>query len=152
MSTKKTVLVNQMKKLIDLNGDKINYELNFKVTSKDSLPFDTIVVSQSTLDSGEKLEYKKVLNGIITGNIVSDKNVYQNFFLLLKSDTPVECTVEIDIKDIPVNEDFLRQQELMLKSQLTNKPDSNTNYNTLIIIIIIVCIVIGIYYFYRRVV
>ena len=32
MSSKKTVLVNKIKQLIDLNGDKVNYDLNFSVT------------------------------------------------------------------------------------------------------------------------
>ena len=136
MSSKKTVLVNKIKQLIDLNGDKVNYDLNFSVTSKDGLPFDTIVVSQAKLDSGEELEYKKVLNGVINGNIVADKDIYQNYFLLLKADKPVECFVEIDIKDIPVNEEFLNQQKMqeqsMQKQQrlhLINNSETKSNFN-----------------------
>ena len=152
MSSKKTVLVNKIKQLIDLNGDKVNYNLNFTVTSKDGLPFDTIVVSQAKLDSGEELEYKKVLNGIINGNIVADKDVYQNYFLLLKAENPVECTVEIDIKDIPVNEQFLNQQVLQEQSiqkqrLLVKKTDTKSNFNTVVIIIVIVCIIALAYYF-----
>ena len=155
MSSKKTVLVNKIKQLIDLNGDKVNYDLNFSVTSKDGLPFDTIVVSQAKLDSGEELEYKKVLNGVINGNIVADKDIYQNYFLLLKSDKPVECFVEIDIKDIPVNEEFLNQQKMqeqsMQKQQrlhLINNSETKSNFNTIIAVIIIICVIAILYYFF----
>ena len=155
MSSKKTVLVNKIKQLIDLNGDKVNYDLNFSVTSKDGLPFDTIVVSQAKLDSGEELEYKKVLNGVINGNIVADKDIYQNYFLLLKADKPVECFVEIDIKDIPVNEEFLNQQKMqeqsMQKQQrlhLINNSETKSNFNTIIAVIVIICVIAILYYFF----
>lgn len=157
MSTiKKTVSVNKIKQLIDLNGDKINYELNFSVKSKDDLPFEMIVVSQSTLDSGEKIDYKNITNGFISGNIVADKNVYQNYFLLLKSENPTECYIEISIKDIPVNKEFLRQQEIENKILEQNNYLKNNNvnnseksdYKTIIIIIIIILIGILLYYFF----
>ena len=95
--------VGKIKQLIDLNSDRTNFELNFKVSSKNNLPFYAIVVNQKTLDNDDKLDYKHVTNGIITGNIVSDKNVYQSYFLLLKADEPCECNVTLDIKDIPAN-------------------------------------------------
>lgn len=101
VNTKLVVQVNNIKKLIDLNGDKTNFELSFNVKSVNDSPFEAIVVSQTQLDSGNPLEYKKVSQGVITGNIIADKNVYQNYFLLLKSDTPLECEVEINIKEIP---------------------------------------------------
>jgi hypothetical protein len=100
-NTKSVVQVNNIKKLIDLNGDKTNFDLSFNVKSLKGSPFDAIVVSQAQLDSGNPLEYKKVSQGIINGNIISDKNVYQNYFLLLKSDSPIECEVEVNIKEIP---------------------------------------------------
>ena len=95
--------VGKIKQLIDLNSDKTNFELNFKVSSKNNLPFYAIVVNQRTLDNDDKLDYKHVTNGIINGNIVSDKNIYQSYFLLLKADEPCECSVTLDIKDIPAN-------------------------------------------------
>lgn len=156
MSTiKKTISVNKHKQLIDLNGDKINYELNFSIKSKDDLPFELIVVSQSTLDSGEKLDYKNITNGFISGNIVSDKNVYQNYFLLLKSENPTECYIEITIKDIPVNKEFLRQQELENNRILQKDRDiflkhdlGQPNFKRIIIFIIIIVIGILLYYYF----
>ncbi len=88
-----------MKQLIDLNGDITNFELTFTATSKDGSVFDILIVDQTMLDSNQPLEYKKA-NGTMSGNIVSDKGVYQNFFLILKSDTNCDCEVMIDIKEI----------------------------------------------------
>ena len=91
---KQTHNLGKIKKLIDLNGDSINFDLSFTVTCKDDTPFNALVVDQSTLDNGQELVYKEVKK-TITGNILADKNVYQNYFLILKSDSP--CDIELEI-------------------------------------------------------
>jgi len=139
MSNIKNIKLTPIKQLIDLNGDKVNFDLNFNVTSANKVPFDALVVTQKMLDSEAPLEYKKVLEGTINGNIVSDKGVYDNYLLLLKSDTPVDCQVTIDIKDIPVNQEFFRQLEkqknmeqlkYQQQQQQKNLQNQNTQINT----------------------
>ena len=102
MSNVVTLNLSNIKQLVDLNKDKVNFELDFQVESSEGVPFEALVVTQEMLDSESPLEYQKA-NGIISGKIVSDKNIYQNYFLILKSDTPVECKVMTNIKDIPAN-------------------------------------------------
>ena len=91
-----------MKQLIDLNGDKVNFELQFKVDSTDGSEFDALVVTQEMLDSGAEINYQKA-NGTISGNIISDKGEYQSYLLILKSDTPTEVVVSSMMRDIPFN-------------------------------------------------
>jgi hypothetical protein len=97
---KQTHNLGKIKKLIDLNGDSINFDLSFTVTCKDDTPFNALVVDQSTLDNGQELVYKEVKK-TISGNILADKNVYQNYFLILKSDNPCDIELEIVKKDLP---------------------------------------------------
>lgn len=97
--SQKTYTVNKHRQLVDLNGDSKNFDLTFTCTSKGGAPFEVLVVDQATLDSTPTLQYKKA-NGTISGNIVADKNVYQNYFLVLKADSPCEVTVKIVKKDI----------------------------------------------------
>ncbi len=123
-----------MKQLIDLNGDTVNFDLTFTATSKDGSVFDILVVDQTMLDSNQPLEYKKA-NGTMSGNIVSDKGVYQNYFLLLKSDNQCECEVVIDIKEIepkPRNNPVVKSR----LNEQNNKPFS-INWNYVISFIII---------------
>ena len=81
---KNTYILSKVKQLIDLNGDSINFDISFTVNCQDDTPFKLLVVDQTTLDNSEELEYKEQTN-TISGNIVADKNVYQNYFLLLRS-------------------------------------------------------------------
>lgn len=111
MSMSKLVNVNNIQQLVDLNGELTNFKLDFKVISENSAPFKTVVVSQSKLDSGEILDFKNVDNGTISGNIVSDNGVKQNYYLVLKSENPVKCTVEINLQEIPLNENIKRKQQ-----------------------------------------
>jgi hypothetical protein len=102
MPTKKhTITCNQIKQLIDLNGDLTNFELTFKASSQGNEPFDALVVDQATLDGDQELPYKKADTGSISGSITADKNMYQNYFLILKSDKPCQIVCDIDIKEIP---------------------------------------------------
>ena len=100
--SQKTYTVNRHRQLVDLNGDSKNFDLTFTCTSKDGAPFEILVVDQATLDSTPTLQYKKA-NGTISGNIVADKNVYQNYFLVLKADKPCQVTVKTIKKEIKPN-------------------------------------------------
>lgn len=99
-STKKTYKLSKIKQLIDLNGDSTNFDIQFRVASRNGEPFDILVVDQTTLDNSPELQYKKA-NGQMSGNMVQDKNVYQNYFIVLKADDPCECDVEIIKKELP---------------------------------------------------
>ena len=79
--TTNTYKIGKLKQLIDLNGDNTNFNVSFKVTSENGEDFNALVVDQKTLDSGDELNYK-LANGILSGSINADKNVYQNYFLI----------------------------------------------------------------------
>jgi hypothetical protein len=157
-NSKQTVQVNKIKQLIDLNGDKTNFDLSFQVRSSNNEPFDALVVSQTQLDSGADLDYKNVTNGFISGNIVSDKNVYQNYFLLLKSNNPVQCEVELSIKEIqPVlvqpppsipEQVLISEKQRQLNAFENNKTQNLFSWKNIITAIIIIGGVIILYYLY----
>lgn len=92
--------INKIKQLIDINGDATNFDATFTAISKDGTEFDVLVIDQTTLDNTEELEYKKAEGGKMGGRIVADKNVYQNHFLILKSDKPCDVEVEITKQEI----------------------------------------------------
>ena len=102
MSTKKTISVNQRHQLIDLNGDTTNFDLTFTATAQNGEEFEIVVVDQTTLDNNPQLEFRKA-TGTISGNIISDKNVYQNYFLCIKAEKPCNVDVFIDKKEIAPN-------------------------------------------------
>ena len=152
----KIVNVNNIQQLIDLNKDLINFKLDFKVSSENNQPFETVVVSQTKLDSGEPLEFKKVDNGFISGNIVADNGSKQNYYLVLKSDTPTKCTVEIILEQIPLNENIRKKQEeynrtlherQLSKNTLKNEKQETGIFNWKTILFLLV-IVGGIFLYY----
>ena len=96
---KKTYTVTNIKQLVDINGDITNFKADFSVKSLNNGTFDLLVVDQTTLDSGETPEYKKVKSHV-SGSVSSDTNTYQNYFIILKADKPCDCEVVIDVVDI----------------------------------------------------
>jgi len=136
-STKKTYKLGKIKQLIDLNGDSTNFNIQFKVTSKNGEPFDIVVVDQTTLDNSPELEYRKA-NGQMSGNMIQDKNVYQNYFIVLKSDQECECDVEIVKKELPKtmnDHPNLQPPRINAESKLNEK---QTNWKTWAIVGIVI--------------
>jgi len=101
MSVKLPVKVGKTKQLIDINGDSTNFDATFRVVSLNKEPFELLVVDQTTLDNNVDLEHKKVTEGEISGRVVHDKNVKQNYFLILKADKDCDCEVSIERRDLP---------------------------------------------------
>lgn len=102
MSSKEVISLGKTKRLIDLNKSYTNFKLTFNVVSENQEDFFLAVVDQKTLDevADSDIEYK-LANGSLSGSVVSDKNIYQNYFLILKSENPVNVNVEINIEELP---------------------------------------------------
>ena len=114
----KSILISNIKTLVDLNEDDVIFDIDFKVTSKNNEPFIISVVDQNTLDNQENLEYKEIDDGYIAGNVKNNKNVYQNYFLCLKSlsESEIECDVEIIRKTPPepIEDNIFEDREVVI--------------------------------------
>ena len=113
MSSAKYTL-SPIKQLVDLNGDLVNFNLTFTVKSENKEPFYLVAVDQTLLDSEEPLDYKLVDTGIISGNIISDNNVPNNFYLVLKSKDKQKVNVEVNIEitEIAPNPNYQEQNQI----------------------------------------
>jgi len=102
--TKKTYILGKHNQLIDLNGDTVNFDITFVVTSENKETFEMAIVDQKTLDNSPDIPFRKALQGSLSGNIIQDSNEYQNYFLALKSGNSCKVNVEITKQEIPVKE------------------------------------------------
>lgn len=90
--------------LIDLNKEYINFEILFECRCADaSKDFEMLVINQDQLNTIDlsNLVMKKTKGGYISGNIVADEDRYQNYFLVVRADDPVEADLDITIRPIP---------------------------------------------------
>lgn len=132
----KIYLVTPMNQLINLNQNLTNFDLEVKVTSQNSKPFQVFVADQNTLDSG-KIEYATADQGFITINLKNDNNVHQSYFLVLRSDEPCRCQVEI------------KKQEIPAAIPVKNSSEIKQSINWFKIILVILGILIAGYLIYR---
>ena len=160
MSVKKILSVTSGQQLIDLNEETTNFDLTFTAKSLDNSHFDVLVVDQTTLDNNPKLEFKRA-KGVISGNIISDKNVYQNYFLCLKSEKPCDVEIVINKKEIqprpkePIKPVFNNPPPHPPPPTLPppiNSPSktSKTNWKLIFIVIIILGASGAAYYIYNK--
>jgi hypothetical protein len=141
--TKNSYSISKIKKLIDLNHDMINFKVIFNVISNSDQPFWALVVDQSTIDTLEdsQLEYKQVV-GTLSGEIVADKNIYQNYYIILKSEKQMSVDVELQTTKLP---DYIEPSTASqdLQQDTENAP---TDYGNIMIYLLAAIIVVGIVY------
>jgi hypothetical protein len=148
-SVSKTYTIGKLKQLIDLNEDSVNFKTEFKVTS--ASPFDMAVVDQTALDSNE-FEYKHVTTEEISGNVKNDKNIYQNYFMILKADAPTEVQVYLEKQEIEpaqeTSENVPASNSLVSEVSEESEESSNDKTAMYIIVAIVICAcLIGGYYY-----
>lgn len=141
---KQTISVGSRQQLIDLNGETVNFDLTFTATSKNGAPFDIVVVDQTTLDNTPDLEFKHA-NGTISGNLLADKNVYQNYFLCIKAEQPCEVDITIDKKDIRPN---LEQQQMVTPPPPLAPPQKPRGTNWKMVFMVLLILGGGAYLYY----
>lgn len=100
-SIQETYEIGQIMKLIDLNENVTNFEIDFQVSSDNNAEFYMAIIDQATLDEGD-LEYKNI-KGAINGNIRNDKNEYHSYMMALKADNPCKISVKTNFQRLPDN-------------------------------------------------
>lgn len=107
MSLKNThdeYIITKLKRLVDLNNNVTNFKLRFTVSAIDGpdTPFECIVLDQEILDNIDEsnIEFKHV-KGSLSGEVISDKNIYKNYLLLMRADNPTTVTVDITMEELP---------------------------------------------------
>lgn len=124
--TQQTFIIDQHKQLIDLNKDLVNFNLNFKIVSTSGAPFQAVVATQKQLDNNMNLQYKNSNpDGTLSGNIVADKNVPNNYILVLKSENQCEVSVTIDCKPIQPNPANNMPQQQQTNNMQQRHPPNN---------------------------
>jgi hypothetical protein len=145
-SIKEQYQIGKIMKLIDLNKDVTNFELNFQVVAEDDAEFEVVIVDQATLDEGN-LDYRKV-QGAINGNIRNDKNVYQNYMMALRADTPCNVNVETTFDQLPDNIPQPGLPPSIPSPPPVEEKKSEISWKYIILGIVVVVGAILLYYFY----
>ena len=145
--TTKTYNVTKRNQIIDLNGDSVNFDVTFNAKSKEGKPFYVSVVDQDSLDKGEKINFKQSENGEISANIVSDKNIYKSYNLVIRADEDCQVDITIDKKLIqPVVQQPVAQPNPVQQApmQVARPPQKKKGWKSWKKIMLIVVVVLGI--------
>ena len=117
-----------------------NFECTFSIVSKDGSPFEAAIVSQSQIDSGDDFPFKPSNNGVFGGNVVMDKNIYQNFYLAMHSPTTNVVEVEIEFKRLP---EYIAQQDSGILIDKSSKSDTRMK---ILMATVLLVVLVGIVY------
>jgi hypothetical protein len=157
--------IGKIRKLVDLNKNLINFNLDFVIHSEDkSSTFEIAVVTQDTLDNNYPIKYQKAANGYISGNVKSDNNTYNNYLIVIKAEEDMDVSIDLTIHEIMgAQQQQLPKQEVKHEEQPDKKTQENfdilytsnsflfTKRNLLIFFIIVILVsCIYIYHYYTN--
>lgn len=132
--------ISKIKKLIGLNHDMINFKVQFDIKSDDGSSFQMLVLDQNSMDNVDisSMEYKNV-EGSISGEVIANKNVRQNYYIVLRSDVPTSVNVRLQTTQLP---DVIEAEKPKAAVESTSESNFNMAYIFLAIIGIIVLYVL----------
>jgi len=92
-----TMMISNRPKLYDLNKNFTNFDIEFQIDAeKPDLRFYVHILPQDQLDKTDLNEVEmKLVQGRISGKVSNGNNVYQNYFIIIKSATEEEAKVVI---------------------------------------------------------
>ncbi len=168
MTSVKTYSVSNKIQLIDINHDMINFKVEFELSS--DKPFYALIVDQDTLDNTEiqNIEFRYIENSI-SGEVVSDKNTYQNYYVVLRSETPTEVRVQFittplpdyiehsptEYQQQPPQQQHSPQQqppvpEKEVQEQAQAQQKNTWNFKNILMLIFVIAILLFLYYYYFK--
>lgn len=147
-TTQKVYDVTSMRQLIDLNGDRTNFEITVKCSSESGKPFQVALVDQHTLDTEQDFVYEQTQNGVFEGGVRSNTNQYQNYFLAIKSEEPIKVLIEITTTDLPTEQHSPVGVPTSEEGVVNNDSPSNGFNWKIIITVVIIAAVVGLAYKY----
>jgi hypothetical protein len=123
MKVTDTYKLGRIRHVIPLNENIECSELTFTTTSTDGCNFEAVVVKKSDLNSDASFEFNSSVNGMLSGTLTVDDVPMEDdeYMLLLRSETPCECIVEIQID----NEKIIRKKP-KLKTSSASKQNGHT--------------------------
>lgn len=133
MTSSKNYVLSNIKQLIDINGEHVNFSVRFVISGDNDKTYQMAIVDQNALDRGP-IEYKSV-TGSTDGVVENKDGVFKNYYLALRADEAVKVTVDLKMQplpDMPVRED-----------DLVTVPDSAKKSGSVKFYIIIVAVLAG---------
>jgi hypothetical protein len=98
--TKTTYAASRIKQLVDINQATTNFRATFTLTSAQGKPFEAVIVPQRLLDSEGELEFQPA-PGQLSAEIVRDRNIYEHYFLVFRSEEPMMLDFEMTFQPLP---------------------------------------------------
>lgn len=141
--SEQTYTIGTKQQLVDLNGDAVNFKIIFHISSHDGKPFESVIIDQSTLDNSEHIEYRHISDGVLSGEIVADKNVYQNYFIALRSPETMNVNVRLEFEKLP---DYIEHQAVSDSPKpKSTSPFGLSNTSLILLVCSIVLILVLLY-------
>lgn len=140
-SKMKTIQLSRTMQLIDINGSLQNFMTSIYIQNNNGKPYYISIANQTHIDNSS-VTFDKIEIPVFKHSFeINDEN-YQNYFLVLKSDEPIELSYNITTQ--PIKNKSLPEEK--------NKVDTNKNdtIKNILYVVIFVLACLAVYFLYTN--
>lgn len=143
MNRSEKISIDQIKKIIPINIDVTNFAAEIKITSDVDNVFSMAVINQNDLEDIVDIPYKHITKNVLF-NVRNENNILNPYVLVLKTDTPQDVVVSINLQELPMKQ----QQEV--KTTLERLDDSPWYKDWRYWVVIFVILIIFSWFYWRN--
>ena len=152
-TTPKEYNIGNIQQLFDLNDKLVNFKCKIRISlnSKNQVEPDNVkysIVSQTTLDSDDEIEFKSLSSNIVEIDVSNDNGKFDNYYLIIRSSKDCSCQLskQIVVLDNP-RQQVPPQIESFTSPSQQNNIDNTKNIFLLLVFVICACLLI--YYLFK---
>lgn len=155
-TTPKEYNIGNIQQLFDLNDKLVNFKCKIRISLNSNNQVEPVnvkysIVSQTTLDSDEEIEFKSLSSNIVEIDVSNDNDKFDNYYLIIKSSKDCSCQLskQIVVLDNPQEQvpTVSPQTESFTSSSQQNNTDNTKNIFLLLVFAICVCLLL--YYLFK---
>lgn len=120
MNRSEKLSIDQIKKIIPINGKVVNFSAEINISASTDEPFYMVVMSQTILEGKTHIDYTRIEKSV-TFTVRNENNDLHPYVLVLKSDTPQEIIVTINLQELPETKQMKQLVENIESSDLWYK-------------------------------
>jgi ATP-dependent Zn protease len=142
--------VSNLRQLIDINNDIVNFTASIKIEMENDGECQIAIITENNLSRSDGIDYKTVVGGIEMVVSNEKKNTFETTYLMIKSENPTRCNIEMNVKDDGVIQEVRSNDTRERVGKTEHKKGSNKQKFISVAVIILIIIIVSFFLYKNR--
>lgn len=153
-TTPKEYNIGNIQQLFDLNDKLVNFKCKIRISlnSNNQVEPDNVkysIVSQTTLDSDDEIEFKPLSSNIVEIDVSNDNDKFDNYYLIIKSSKDCSCQLSKQIVVLDNPQEQVSEVIPETFTQTSSQQNTDNTKNIFLLLVFAICVCLLLYYLFK---